>query len=417
VSPLVAIVLHEPAVGGATTAVLRALPILREEGWRFVFWVPRPGAVADLLEGQGERVMGERRDLRYSWRALREPPGLSRRACGVAGYLRRFGSFVARERPDVVHANTIVTLPEALAARRQGAATLLHVHEMLGTGVRAAAATRMARLVDGVACVSHACAAPLRERGVPAGIVTAGVADPPLPPTTGAMTARRPLVVGTLATVCHRKGSDLFVAAAELLSHRGGDVEFRLVGPLAPGSDRAWAQAVVDRAARAGVRVSVTTDAMSELREWDVFVLPTRRDPFPLVVLEAMAAGLPVVAARVDGVAEQVDAQSGVLVAPDDAPALAAAIGELLDDPVRRAAMGAAAARRVAACFTPRRNADELACAYEQAITVAAARRRRRATASSTTSRSFRDPSQQRRGNAPKAASVRKAPSARGAAA
>ena len=206
----------------------------------------------------------------------------------------------------------------------------------------------MARLVDGVACVSHACAAPLRERGVPAGIVTAGVAEPPLPATAerrrGGRAARSSS--GRWRRCAIARAATSSSQAAELLAHRGDDVEFRLVGPLAAGSDREWAQAVVDRAARAGVRVSVTTDAMSELRDWDVFVLPTRRDPFPLVVLEAMAAGLPVVATRVDGVVEQVDAQSGVLVAPGDAQRSPRAIGELLDDPARRAAMGAAAARR-----------------------------------------------------------------------
>ncbi len=124
------------------------------------------------------------------------------------------------------------------------------------------------------------------------------------------------------------------------------------------------------------MRCFTTTDAIAELRDWDVFVLPARRDPFPLVVLEAMAAGLPVVAARVDGIAEQVDASSAILVAPGDAGALAAAIGALLDDPVRRAALGAAGARRVASTFTPERHASELATAYRRTLLAAAGRRR-----------------------------------------
>lgn len=370
-SPLVAIVLHEAGVGGATTAVLRALPALREAGWRFCFWAPQPGAAAELLAGGGAVVAGEPRELRYTWRALREPPGPCARLRGVPGYLRRFGAFLEREQPDLVHANTILTLPEALAARRRGVPTLLHVHEMLGAGPHAVAATGLARLVDGVACVSHACAQPLSRRGVRAQIVTAGIEARAPAARDG---AHRPLVVGTLATVSRRKGSDLFVQAAELLAR--DDVEFRLVGPLAGGRERAWARAICARAARAGVRCFTTTDAMAELRGWDVFVLPARSDPFPLVVLEAMAVGLPVVAAHVDGIPEQVDAGSGILVAPGDAAALAAAIGALLDDPMRRAALGAAAAHRVATTFTLARHASELAAAYRRTLLAAAGRRR-----------------------------------------
>ncbi len=375
-SPLVALVLHEPGIGGATTAVLRALPALEREGWRFCAWAPRPGAAAELLAGRGLAVAGEPRDLRYSWRALREPPGPWARARGAPGYLQRFGAFLAAQRPDIVHANTVLTLPEALVARRRGIPTLLHVHEMLGSGARGSAAVGLARLVDGVACVSQSCAAPLRRRGVPAQIVTAGIAAVPAAAPRGAGARARPLVVGTLATVSRRKGSDLFVAAAERIARRRADVEFRLVGPLAGGRERAWASAVVERGGRGGVRWSTTDDPLSELRDWDVFVHPARRDPFPLVVLEAMAAGLPVVAARVDGLAEQVDGSCGVLVAPGDAEALAVAVEALLDAPARRAAMGAAGAARVARLFTPQRHAGELADAYRATLRAAGKRRR-----------------------------------------
>ncbi len=368
-SPLVAVVLHEPQIGGATTAVLRALPALEREGWSFCFWAPQPGPAAELLAGRGATVAGEPRVLRYSWPALREPPGVWARARTVPGYLRRFADFLERAQPDVVHANTILTLPEALVARRRGHATLLHVHEMLGAGTRGAAAVALARLVDDVASVSHACAEPLRRRGVPVGLVTAGIDADRAPLREPARaTASRPLVVGTLATVCERKGSDLFVAAAEQIARRRSDVEFRLVGPLAGGGERAWAQAVVRRGNRCGVRWSTVSDGRAELRDWDVFVLPARQDPFPLVVLEAMAAGLPVVATAIDGVPEQVDAGCGLLVAPEDAGALARAIDVLIDDGARRAAMGAAGARRVASQFTPARHASELAGAYRRAV-------------------------------------------------
>ena len=80
------------------------------------------------------------------------------------------------------------------------------------------------------------------------------------------------------------------------------------------------------------------------LRASDVFVLSSRVEGNPLSVMEAMAAGLPVVSTAVGGVPELVrDGETGLLVPSEDAGALARAVQALMDDPARRRAMGAAA--------------------------------------------------------------------------
>jgi glycosyltransferase involved in cell wall biosynthesis len=85
----------------------------------------------------------------------------------------------------------------------------------------------------------------------------------------------------------------------------------------------------------------------------DLFVLPSRMENFPLVLLEAMAGGLPVVATRVGGVPEVVDeGVTGLLVRPNDPPALAEAISSLLDDPGRMRSMGEKGRQRVMEHFT-----------------------------------------------------------------
>jgi glycosyltransferase involved in cell wall biosynthesis len=84
-------------------------------------------------------------------------------------------------------------------------------------------------------------------------------------------------------------------------------------------------------------------DARAELDAVDVFVLPSRSESFPLTVLEAMIVALPVVASDVGSVSEAVvDGKTGLLVPPDDAPALSAALRSLADDPELRARMGRA---------------------------------------------------------------------------
>jgi glycosyltransferase involved in cell wall biosynthesis len=73
----------------------------------------------------------------------------------------------------------------------------------------------------------------------------------------------------------------------------------------------------------------------------DLFVLPTLADCFPLVIQEAMAAGLPVVATDVGAIREAVrDGETGLLLPPGDVHALAVALATLVADPAARQAMG-----------------------------------------------------------------------------
>lgn len=88
------------------------------------------------------------------------------------------------------------------------------------------------------------------------------------------------------------------------------------------------------------------------LRACAVFVLPSRTESFGLAALEALASGVPVVASAVGGLDEVVrPGVTGGLAAPDDTEGMVAAIAALLDDPARRAAMGAAARADVEARF------------------------------------------------------------------
>jgi glycosyltransferase involved in cell wall biosynthesis len=106
-----------------------------------------------------------------------------------------------------------------------------------------------------------------------------------------------------------------------------------------------------------------------ELAEASVVAMPSVwPEPFGLVGIEAFAAGRPVVASATGGVSDWLkDGVNGLSVKPGDARALARALGELLDDPARQQAMGAAGRRMAAAKFCPERHVAALDEAYQSA--------------------------------------------------
>lgn len=363
----VLVVLHEPHFGGATLSVLRILPLMEERGWSFAFWVPAPGAVHDELRRTHELVDGTVRYVHWDPYTLRLPPGPLARLATMPGYFRRFGRFLRRVRPELVHANTVTAIPEAAFSRLARYPTLLHVHEMVPPGPVRHFLPRMARAsATTLAGVSAANAARLGDGRKRPRIVHGSAPIPPERPPRPA--EPDPIVVGTVGVVARRKGTDLFVDAARIVRERSGrNVEFHIVGGRDEG-DPGFVDAVLERARAAGIVHRNGIDVLAELPGWDVFVLPSRDDPFPNAVLEAMATGLPVIGTRVDGIAEQITPDTGLLTEPDDAAGLARAILALIDDPAGRGRMGAAGRRRVSENFTAERQADLLDEAYRATI-------------------------------------------------
>lgn len=361
----VAVAFHEAEVGGASRSVLRILPLLEKHGWRFTFWTPGPGSLRTELEGAGHSVAGMPRLLRYSWDALRTPPGAVRRLASVPGYLTSFRRWVRAASPSILHANTLLSIPEALAARGTGCPTLLYVHEILPKGPRGRAAGALARAgADTVIGNSKATVLSLQRRGVSARVNYNGV---PLPVQTRPNPRDGRLVIGMLGTVSRRKGSDLFVRAARRLQAELPGAEFRMIGTCVEGPERPWAAQLVDDARRGAIQCGTRRDPYRELRDWDVFVLPSRDEPFGLAVAEAMAMGIPVVATRVGGLPEVVGGEAGLLVEPEDVEALAAAILKLARAPGLRSTMGASGRVRVKREFTLEKQADGLHHVYLEA--------------------------------------------------
>lgn len=153
------------------------------------------------------------------------------------------------------------------------------------------------------------------------------------------------LVVGRLS---HEKGIDILLEAIPLL--KNASVRVRLVGEgdARPALQRqARNLRIVDRVEFIGGVPRATLSAL--YRSCDLVVMPSRSDAMPLVALEAMTCGRPVLATRVGGIPEVIDdGVQGRLVPPEDPSALAKAIDELFENPTRRISMAEAAVARAA---------------------------------------------------------------------
>ena len=101
----------------------------------------------------------------------------------------------------------------------------------------------------------------------------------------------------------------------------------------------------------------------------DMLVQPSRREAFGIGVIQAMAAGKPVVATQVGGHVDTIEQDiTGILVPAEDPHALANAILALASDPARRASMGAAGSARADAHFTAERMATDTAALYDDVL-------------------------------------------------
>ena len=200
-----------------------------------------------------------------------------------------------------------------------------------------------ARRVEGIACVAasvrefvtHEMRLPTKVSVIHNGIPDY-VAPSPSPP---AQDARRLVSVGRLAAV---KSYDVLLRAFAQISHNRPRLRLTLVGD---GPERENLERLAERLCVSSSVdfVGFRDDVADLLAEQDMFVLSSQHEGISIAILEAMRAGLPVVATRVGGVPDTVvDGVTGVLVPPDDARSMAATIDRLLECPSGLRSIGAA---------------------------------------------------------------------------
>jgi len=168
-----------------------------------------------------------------------------------------------------------------------------------------------------------------------------------------------------------RKGQEVLVKAAALLKAQGCKAKYLIVGTILPGNE----SHLVELKRLIGelkleddvILTGELSDPRPAYAAMDVFVLPSAQpEPFGHVVLEAQAAGVPVVATNIGGSVDQVaDGQTGFLVPPSDPPALAEKLLVFYKDRELLARMSQQAARRVTENFSLERMLAKMLQLYD----------------------------------------------------
>ena len=160
-----------------------------------------------------------------------------------------------------------------------------------------------------------------------------------------------------LSNIIRSKGVSLLLDACKILKAKGYSFTCELAGKMTPDypgdalREEIREKGLEDRVAYTGGKYG--EDKREAFSRASLFVLPTYNDCFPLVLLEALGSGLPVVSTREGGIPDIVrDGETGFLCPVKDAPALAGRIGLLLEGPDLRRRMGEAARKDYEARFT-----------------------------------------------------------------
>jgi glycosyltransferase involved in cell wall biosynthesis len=197
-------------------------------------------------------------------------------------------------------------------------------------------------------------------------VVHNGVTEAEFEPVVPAPDATDLVYVGEFR---HIKGADVLIEAVALVRQQGRNVSLTLAGD---GEEMAALQELVARRELAGaVRFIGHVPARHGFAQGRLLIVPSRGDSLPYVVIEAGAAGIPLVAARVGGIPEILGPESKRLISPEDPPAMAQAISAALDDWQGLLADADALRERVRGRFSQQAMVDGVLAGYRDSLAIA----------------------------------------------
>ena len=387
---------HVPRMSGAEQSLADLVIGVSRGPVEPIVVLPSDGPLAHELRGNGvlvRMVPMNRALLETSRSALSRSPFAA---------IVRLGAFLAaswrvwrviREvQPDVVHTNTLKThLIAALPCAVARVPLIWHVRDILPAGWLRRTLITFAQFASVIIVPSRAVAEGFRGRArvyrklrlIPNGIHIEEFVHARKDRSLREMIGARPsdVAIGIVARVAPWKGQDVFLRAAAMVARRHPKAHFVVIGAPLFSQDHAYEAALHQMVAEMGIaeRVSFlgwqpSPEAMAAL---DIVVHASQEpEPFGRTLVEAMAAGKPLVAAAGGAVAEIVPPAAGFVIPPSRPELLADALDRLLEDKRLRARMGEAGAEIAASFFPVTRTIQSVAALY-RGLAARAARKRK----------------------------------------
>ena len=356
---------------GASKVLLRLIQSLKTEepqSYEFVVVVPEEGVLSDALRSENVTVKVMpymsvvRRRVFRTWR-------VALFVFFLIPSIVYLGWLILREQIDLVHTNTGVVLPSAIAAFITRRPHVWHMHEMFSEEFPLLwkyYSFLILFLSDRVVCVSKYIAQQFSYNSK-VQVVTNGL-DTKKNSVDNAkvVTWRSSLLdsgysylVGVVGRISPRKGQRTFLEACVQIKNEGySNIRYLIVGDAFAGNEALMDQLksfVIQHNLSKDVKfIGFIVEPEPLIAALDILVLPSvLPEAFPTIVLEAMSLGVPVIATNLGGVTEQIkDGYSGLLVPAGEADAIASAIKCLINDAEKRRKLGQAGKHCVESCFS-----------------------------------------------------------------
>ena len=363
---------HVPRMSGAEQSLADLVAGLAQGPVEPVVCLPSDGPLAAELRAQGilvRMVPMSQRMLETSRETLGRKPlvALTRLLSFLVAGWRVF-RLIRDVRPAIVHTNTLKTHLLALLPCKLARVPLVwHMRDILPEGWLSKAMVSLARFVSVVIVPSRAVAAPFKGRKsyrkcrlIPNGVRVEDFQDAKADRSLREAMAVAPSdpVIGIVGRIAPWKGQEVFLRAAGMLAQRYPRAHFAIVGAvLFPENDVPFEQYLHRLVYDLGLEDRVTflgwQPAPEAMASIDIFVHASMEpEPFGRAIVEAMAAGKPVIAADGGAVREILPPSAGFVVSPGRPDLLADALDRLLEDRKLRKRMGEAGAA-IADSFFP----------------------------------------------------------------
>lgn len=381
------IVASNADIAGGENYLLACLKYMDRTRYHPIVWLPGDGAFRAALERAGVEFVVE--PVNYGW--LKPPQLWYEYLAGLPERVQRCVELIREREIRLVHTNSNMMLEGALAASIVGARHLYLAHidyqpDMPFFQRFPLDPASYARLMGDISMGILAVSGLVRDRLSPPlpreriTVVNNGLEmdryDAALSGHGGGLRGalglpEKALLVVAAGRVIEDKGFDLLIEAAAQVCPSYDDMVVLICGPT---ESSAYREALLARIGQLGLEQRIRflgrrDDLPEVMAQCDLFVLSSRREGHPYVLLEAMACDLPVVASNCGGVEETLrEGETGFVVPIGDVDALADRLALLLGDATLRKSMGAAAGRHVRAHFTAEQTARSLFAMYDKLL-------------------------------------------------